>query len=239
MILVDPLARPVIAHRGASGLFPENTLLAFREAIALGADAIELDVRVTGDGIPVVLHDSTVDRTTDGVGVVSALPFDAIKELNAGGGETISTLETVLEATEGTPLVVEIKDRHGGPVVAETIRAGGADRRVLVGSFESEPLVGVRAAGMSTTASRREARRFWIGSRLGWWGTGGRYDAFSLPEYRGRLRVVDRRLVRVATRIGRPVHVWTVDDLETAQRLRSFGVAGIITNFPDRILALG
>ncbi len=239
MILVDPLARPVIAHRGASGLFPENTLLAFQKAIELGADAIELDVRVAADGIPVVIHDSTVDRTTDGVGVVGAMHCDAIKELNAGGGETISKLETVLEATEGTPLFVEIKDRQGGPVVAETIRAGGADRRVLVGSFESEPLIGVRAAGMSTTASSGEARWFWIGSRLGWSGTGGRYDAFSLPEYRGRLRVVDDRLVRVAARIGRPVHVWTVDDLETARRLRSYGVAGILTNFPDRMRALG
>ncbi|MEE8490388.1 MAG: glycerophosphodiester phosphodiesterase family protein [Acidimicrobiia bacterium] len=239
MILVDPLARPVIAHRGASGLFPENTLLAFRKAIEVGADALEFDVRVTGDGIPVVIHDATVDRTTDGVGAVSQLTLAAISEFNAGEGENVSALEVVLEATEGTPLIVEIKDRQSGRRVAETIRAGRADRRVLVGSFESEPLVGVRAAGMSTTASRREARRFWIGSRLGWWGTGGRYDAFSLPEYRGRLRVVDRRLVRVATRIGRPVHVWTVDDREAAQRLRSFGVAGIITNFPDRMRELG
>ncbi len=237
MILVDPLARPVIAHRGASGLFPENTLLAFQKAIELGADALEFDVRVTEDGIPVVIHDSTVDRTTDGVGAVSELTLAAISEFNAGEGEKVSTLEVVLEATEETPLIVEIKDRQSGRLVVETIRADRADRRVLVGSFESEPLVGVRAAGMSTTASRREARRFWIGSRLGWWGTGGRYDAFSLPEYRGRLRVVDRRLVRVATRIGRPVHVWTVDDPETAQRLRSFGVAGIITNFPDRMRA--
>ncbi len=239
MILVDPLAHPVIAHRGASGLFPENTLLAFRKAIEGGADAIEFDVRVTKDGIPVVIHDSTVDRTTDGVGAVSALHSDAIKELNAGGGETVSTLETVLEATAGTPLVVEIKDRPVGPAIADTIRASGAERRVLIGSFEREPLAGVRAAGLSTTASSGEARWFWIGSRLGWSGTGGRYDAFSLPEYRGRLRVVDDRLVRVAARIGRPVHVWTVDDLETARRLRSFGVARILTNFPDRMRALG
>ncbi len=239
MILVDPLARPVIAHRGASGFFPENTLLAFRKAIEVGADALEFDVRVTEDGIPVVIHDSTVDRTTDGVGVVSEMTLAAMTEFDAGDGESVSTLETVLEATEGTPLVVEIKDRPAGPVIADTIRASGAERRVLVGSFESEPLIGVRAARMSTTASRREVRRFWIGSRLGWSGTGGRYDAFSVPEYRGRLRVVDNRFVRVATRIGRPVHVWTVDDLETARRLRSFGVAGIITNFPDRMRALG
>ena len=163
------------------------------------------------------------------------------KVLFGGNGHKLdcSCHKHVLDATEGTPLLVEIKDRLAGPLVVETIQARGAERRVLVGSFESEPLVGVRAAGMSTTPSSGEARRFWIGSRFGWVGTGGRYDAFSLPERRGRLRVVDRRLVRVAARVGRPVHVWTVNDLETAHRLRSLGVAGIITNFPDRMRALG
>ena len=89
MILVDPLARPVIAHRGASGFFPENTLLAFRKAIEVGADALEFDVRVTEDGIPVVIHDSTVDRTTDGVGVVSEMTLAAMTEFDAGDGEKI------------------------------------------------------------------------------------------------------------------------------------------------------
>ena len=194
---------------------------------------------MTEDGIPVVIHDSTVDRTTDGVGAVSELTLAAISEFNAGDGENVATLEVVLEATEGTPLIVEIKDRQAGPIVAETIRAGGADRRVLVGSFESEPLVSARARGLSTTASRRETRRFWIRSRLKRSGTGGRYDAFSVPEYSGRLRVVDRRFLRLATRADRPVHVWTVDDIDRARRLRSLGVAGILTNFPDRMRALG
>ncbi len=235
MILIDPLAHPVIAHRGASGQFPENTLLAFRKALEQRADAIELDVRLTKDGIPVVIHDPTVERTTDGTGMVGDMTLVAIRELNAGCGESIPTLAGVFEAIQGTPIMVEIKETRAGQAVVDAIRAAGAGDRVLVGSFESAPLGAVRAAGLRTMASRPETGRFWLATRLGWAPPGGRYQAFSLPEYRGRIRVVDGRFVRLARQKGRPVHVWTVDDVETARRLRSLGVAGILTNYPDRL----
>ena len=239
MILIDPLAHPVIAHRGASGRFPENTLLAFRKALEQRANAIELDVRLTKDGIPVVIHDPTVDRTTDGTGMLGDMTLVAIRELNAGCGESIPTLAAVFEATQGTPLMVEIKETKAGQAVVDAIRAAAAGDRVIVGSFESAPLGAVRAAGIRTLASRREARRFWLATRLGWAPPGDRYEAFSLPEYRGRIRVVDSRFVRLAKQKGRPVHVWTVDDVETARRLRSLGVAGILTNYPERMGGLG
>lgn len=239
MILVDPLAHPVIAHRGASGQSPENTLLAFRKALEQRADALELDVRLTKDGIPVVIHDPTVERTTDGTGMVGDMTLAAISELNAGCGESIPTLAEVLEEIQGTPIMVEIKETWAGQAVVAAIRAAGAGDRVLVGSFESAPLRAVRAAGLRTMASRPETGRFWLATRLGWAPPGDRYQAFSLPEYRGRIRVVDSRFVRLARQKGRPVHVWTVDDVETARRLRSLGVAGILTNYPDRMGALG
>ena len=239
MILIDPLAHPVIAHRGASGRFPENTLLAFQKALEQGADAIELDVRLTRDGIPAVIHDPTVDRTTDGTGMVGDLTLAAIRELNAGCGESIPTLAEVFEAIQGTPFMVEIKETRAAQAVVDAIRAAGAGDRVLVASFESAPLGAVRAAGLRTMASRGETRRFWLATRLGWAPPGGRYEAFSLPEYRGRIRVVDSRFVRLAKQKGRPVHVWTVDDVETARRLMSVGVAGIVTNYPDRMGPLG
>jgi glycerophosphoryl diester phosphodiesterase len=238
MILIDPLAHPVIAHRGASGQFPENTLLAFRHALEHGADAIELDVRLTADGTPVVIHDATVDRTTGGSGAVEAMPLEAVLDLDAGFGETVPTLEAALEATEGVPLIVEIKVPTAGHAVVDALEAAGAQDRVLVGSFVSAPLQPVREAGIRTTPSRREVARFWVASRLGWPRLGG-YEAFSVPEYQGRLRVVDRRFLRHAARTGRPVHVWTVDEVETARRLRSLGVAGVITNFPERMRRLG
>ncbi len=239
MILVDPLAHPIIAHRGASGRFPENTLLALHQALDQRADAVEFDVRLTRDGALVVMHDATVDRTTDGTGAVAEMPLEAVLELDAGEGESVPTLEQALEATEGVPVIVEIKDPAAGQSVADALLGAGAEKRVLVGSFDSAPLGPVRKAGIRTTPSRREAARFWLASRVGWPGLGGGYQALSVPEYQGRLRVVDRRFLRHAARGGRPVHVWTVDDVGTARRLRSMGVAGILTNFPERMRGLG
>ncbi len=239
MILLDPAARPVIAHRGASGRFPENTLLAFREAVAQGADAVELDVRLSHDGVPVVMHDATVDRTTDGEGGVGERDLDALLRLDAGCGESIPTLEAVLEAFPETPLLVEVKERAATPSVVRIVRAGGAGARVVLGSFDSRALSTARAAGLVTVATRPETAAFWVASRVGWKGIGKEYAAFSVPEYQGRMRVVDRRFVRLAARTGKPVHVWTVDDPGTAKRLRFFVVAGIVTNFPDRMVRLG
>ncbi len=137
MILLDPLARPVIGHRGASGSFPENTLLAFREAIREGADAVELDVRLSADGVPVVLHDATLDRTTDGRGPVAGMPLAALQELDAGSGERIPALVDVLEELSGTPIIIEIKERRAGASVA----------RVIEAPIFRGPLKGLRVAG--------------------------------------------------------------------------------------------
>ncbi len=112
MILLDPDARPVIAHRGASGQYPENTLLAFTKALEMGADAIELDVRLTTDGVPIVLHDPTLDRTTDGKGAVAGLTLAEVRRAVAGAGERVPALAEVLECFPVTPLIVEIKEER-------------------------------------------------------------------------------------------------------------------------------
>lgn len=239
MILLDPLARPVIAHRGASGQFPENTLLAFREAVAQGADAVELDVRLTLDGVPVVMHDATLERTTDGVGGVGECTLEALRGVDAGRGEPVPTLEAVLEAFPATPVLVEVKEGPATPAVVRVVQAAGAGPRVLLGSFVARAIRTARAAGLATVATRPETAAFWVASRVGWPFIGGGYSAFSVPEYQGRLRVVDRPFLGLAERTGKPVHVWTVDDPGTAIRLRSFGVAGIVTNFPGRMVGLG
>ena len=235
MILLDPLAHPVIAHRGASGRYPENTLLAFRKARETGADAIEFDVRTSADGVPVVIHDETVDRTTDGTGPVAALPLSALREFNAGMGERIPTLEEVLDDTGTTPMIIEVKERLAAKAVVEMLQARGGESRSLVGSFDARDLVGFRRAGVPTTAGRREVAWFWLASRIGAGAVRSQYEAFSVPpRYRG-VRLVDARFVRLARRIGKPVHVWTVDDIPTATQLRVLGVAGIITNLPEQM----
>jgi glycerophosphoryl diester phosphodiesterase len=237
VILLDPLARPVIAHRGASGSFPENTLLAFREALAAGADAFELDVHVTADGVPVVIHDDTVDRTTDGTGAVAQLPHHALGDLDAGRGERIPTLQQVLETFDGTPLIVEMKTVQAANAVVRVLRDAGAGDRVLVGSFLYRAVARARRARLATSASRPETSVFWAASRMRL-SVPMPIRAFTVPQRSGRLRVVDERFVRAAQRRGLCVHVWTVDDRAQADVLWTLGVAGIITNFPDRLVRL-
>lgn len=235
MILLDPLAHPVIAHRGASGIYPENTLRAFREAVAAGVDALEFDVRVTRDRVPVVLHDARVDRTTNGTGLLAGLTLAAVRELNAGDGEPIPTLTEVLDTFPTLPLLIEIKEPAATPPVVREIRLRGRETDVLLGAFETASLRPGRRAGLATVASRSET----VLARLACVVPGiprlGRYAAFSVPVRSGRIRVVTRAFVRRASRDHRPVHVWTVNDVEAARTLWTMGVSGVITNYPDRI----
>jgi glycerophosphoryl diester phosphodiesterase len=237
VILLDPIARPVIGHRGASGKFPENTVLAFREALARGADALELDVRVSRDGAAMVIHDATLDRTTDGSGPVVELALEELRTLDAGRGEGIPTLDQVLEEFPRTPLILEIKEVRVAQHAVACLLHHGATERVLVGSFQSQALAPFDGPRFHRSASRRETALAWAASRVGV-GVPGGYEAFTVPEQHGSLTIVDARFATAARRRARPVHVWTVDDPLQARRLRSAGVCGIITNFPDRMCTL-
>src|SRR5919204_389354 len=139
--LLDATARPVVAHRGASAGAPENTADAFELAIRHGADALELDVRLSADGVPVVIHDATLDRTTDGQGPVSGRTAAELQRLDAGarftrdGGRTfpfrgqgsrIPTLADVLRAFPEVPLLVEIKEVGAQRAVREVLLAHSA-----------------------------------------------------------------------------------------------------------------
>lgn len=238
MILLDPEARPVIAHRGASGQYPENTLLAFRKSLEQGADAIELDVRVTSDGVPIVLHDPTLDRTTNGTGAAAQLGLTAVRRVDAGAGERIPTLADVLQGFPGTPLLVEIKEARAARPVLAVLRAHRAERRVLLGAFGWAALRPFFGTEFARSPVRVEVALFWAGSRVGLRLGSGSYRAFSVPERSGRLRVTDHRFLASARRAGLPVHVWTVDDPSQAARLRGLGVCGIITNYPERMRRL-
>ena len=235
MLLFDPLARPVIAHRGASGDFPENTLLAFRQALLAGADALEFDVRTTRDGVPVVIHDAMVNRTTDGAGLVVDMELGQLRGLDVGAGEPIPTLAEVLDSFVGVPMIMEVKVEAAAEPALTEISRRQLQSHLLVGSFEHKALRPFQRARWPTTASRRQTALFWAGSRVGARIRAGPYVAFSVPEYSGHVHVVDPRFTAMAARAGLPVHVWTVDDTGTAARLRRTGVAGIVTNFPERM----
>lgn len=238
MILLDPEAKPLVGHRGAPGECPENTIRSFQRALEQGVDALEFDIRVTADGVPVVVHDATVDRTTDGSGPIRSHTLEHLRELDAGGGERIPTLDEVLERYPRLPCIVEIKEREASEPALEVILRHGATPRVLVGSFIHAALRPFATAGSHRSASRRETAASWGASRLGLSLRGSAFNAFAVPERHRSLTVVDRAFVRAAHRAGRPVHVWTVDDPVDANRLRALGVSGIITNFPLRMRAL-
>jgi len=245
----------VFAHRGGSGLAPENTLCAFDMGLALGADGLELDVRLSADGIPVVLHDVRVDRTSNLIGPVSAFTARDLAEADAGfhfeaegrqcfrgQGIGIPTLDAVLSRYAGVPLIIELKEDSEALVmsVIAAVRAAGAVDRVCLGSFSWRALRRVRALApeLATSAARAEVRWALYRSRWRFPVRHVPYAGYQVPEVSRGSRVVSARFVSDAHEAGLPVQVWTVDRPADAQRLIEWGVDGLITDRPDVIVPL-
>lgn len=239
-----------IAHRGGSKLRPENTMLAFAHAVAIGVDAIECDVHLSRDGEPVVIHDDTLDRTTDGTGPVASRTAADLSRVDAGarfvgdGGHPyrgrggVPRLAEVLAAWPALPVIVEIKGDRADTAerALAVIREARAESRVIVGGFSHRVLAHVRAqpAPVLTSASRVEVQ---AALRRSWMWLGPRpsgCDLFQVPvRLKGR-SVLSRRLVRLARRASVPVHAWIVDEAEEMRRLLAWGVTGLISDRPDR-----
>jgi glycerophosphoryl diester phosphodiesterase len=248
--VIDPARRLVFAHRGGAALRPENTLAAFDHGLALGADGLECDVRLSRDGRVVVIHDATVDRTTEATGPVAAFTSDELARLDAGYrfgdrgaypfrglGLGVPAFRDVLRRYTGVPLIVELKGNDpelARAAVAEA-RAEGALGRICFGSFEDATIRAARAAGADvvTSASRSEIRWAMYGAWLGLPPWRPHFQALQVPERFGLRRVATRRFVRAARRAGLPVQIWTVDDPAAMERLLSWGVHALITDRPD------
>jgi glycerophosphoryl diester phosphodiesterase len=245
------------AHRGGSLLWPENTMLSFQGAVGLGCRYLETDVHLTKDGVLVTIHDATVDRTTDGTGLVRALPVAELKRLDAGyrfstdggrthrfrgQGATIPTLAEVVEAFPQVSLNIDLK-RHDAAMVeamAAFIEERGLHDRMLIASFADGIIKAFRrrtAGRVATAAAGWETRLFWLASRLGLSGLiRPAYDALQVPPRTGRLTVTDRRLLAAAQRRGAQVHVWTVDEAAEMRHMLALGVEGIMSDRPDLLL---
>lgn len=239
----------LIGHRGAAGLVPENTLESFRDAVDRWAvDMIELDVRASADGHCVVIHDATVDRTTDGTGAVASSTLAELKALDAGyrftgeeGGHPfrgrglrIPTIDEVLEESPDTPLTVEVKIGTAQAPLFEALKRHDAGDRVVVAGMAHRDRTLFGGYGGVRSGSNRDVRWFYLLHRV----FAGRLwrrscEVFQVPERRGRLRIVTRRFVQDAAHHGLPVHVWTVNDPEAMERLLDLGVDAIITDRPD------
>lgn len=224
----------IIAHRGASADAPENTMAAFGLAMEQGAHGIEFDVRLSVDGNVVIMHDATVDRTTNGTGRVSKMSAAALRELDAGGGQPPPTLDDVFEALGPSMLYnVELKEfglwgKGLEEAVADRIDAYHLHNQVLVSSFN--PL-----------AVRRVRRYLSVTTLTGLvWMKGPRTLSHLLASAQAdhpHYPLVDEAYMAWARERGLRVHTWTVDEVREARRLVALGVHALITNRPGEIIA--
>jgi glycerophosphoryl diester phosphodiesterase len=239
-------ARPIVGHRGASARAPENTLASFELALADGAEALELDVRLSADGVPIVLHDPTLDRTTDASGPVATLPLERIQGADAGArftadgvtfpyrrrGIVVPTLEEVLATFPEVPLLIEIKTREASEAVKRAVAARGAIGRCLLMSFDDAALTPFREEPWLVGATSSETSRLLAAAALGRAPERVGYRALSIPPRHRGIPLPVAMLARAARRLGCPVHVWTVDSVAFARRLWARGAAGVFTKAP-------
>jgi glycerophosphoryl diester phosphodiesterase len=209
-------------------------MAAFRRAVEVGADAIELDVRLARDGTPVVIHDVTLDRTTTERGPVASRTVEELAGIRAGSTTGVPSLEQVLREI-ALPILLEAKEPEAQEAIAGVLLKLNAAERVVVASAHDEALDAFRQPPFLVGASARDILRLWLAPVRGV--PELRCTAYSVPwRHRGVLPVPTRRFVANAHELGASVHVWTVDDPALARRLWARGVNGIITNHPARIL---
>jgi glycerophosphoryl diester phosphodiesterase len=246
-------ARPVVGHRGNSAHAPENTLESFDQAVALGVDALEFDVRLTADGQVVVHHDPTVARTTGGAGVVASLTLDQIRALDAGarftrdGGATypyrargirVPTLDELLERHADTPLLIEIKTPTASEPTRRLLERHGAESRAIVDAFDSACLTPFAGSRIAVGSSRNDVARLMACALSGFPVRAVPYRVVCIPTSYSGLRLPIGRFTRILERLGVPVHIWTVNDPAEAERLWGLGVRGIISDDPGRMLQM-
>ena len=235
--LEHPDQPAIIAHRGGAAMGPEETVETMRRSLDAGATVLELDVHLTSDGIPVLLHDDTVDRTTSGTGSVVELTFSKIQSFDAGEGSTIPHLVDPLRAFPETPFILELKGSHPAlvPTVVDVLRDEDALTRVILASFHTDRLEAVRAIdeAPATGLSTGEVVQ-WL-----WYAD---HDAYRPPAVFAQIppRVPGLELVtpdRIdrARQLGLSLQVWTINDPSEARHLSKMGVSGILTDAPDRI----
>jgi glycerophosphoryl diester phosphodiesterase len=227
-----------IAHRGASGHYPENTLAAFAAVIEIGVAMCELDVHLTRDSIAVVIHDPTVDRTTDAKGGIAAKTFAELQRADAGirfgrqfAGLRIPRLEEVFRLTAGRcGLNIELKGVDTEATVCQLIRTHDAVATALVSSFDWATLARVREIDsrirLGLLAKDHPQRLLDAASAM---------QAYSINP---NVEIVSAGLCATAHARGLKLYAWTCDDPRRMRRLIADGVDGIMTNYPDRLRAV-
>ena len=229
--------RPLVfAHRGGSALAPENTIAAFDNGLALGADGLELDVHLSRDGVVVVHHDRLLDRTTALRGPIAERTAEELRRAD------VPTLAEVLARYRDPRIIIEMKVNRAALAAAtiDVVRRADAVDRVCLGSFGLRVLRAARALepAVATSGAREEVRWALYRSWCRWPVSRAAYAGYQVPEFAGRTRVVSRRFVDDAHEAGLGVQVWTVDTEAAARRLLGWGVDALITDRPDVIVPI-
>lgn len=251
----------VIGHRGTAGTRPENTMVSFAQALEDGADIIECDLHLTKDGEIVLIHDPTLERTTDGTGPVGSYTLAELKEFDAGyrftpdggktfpfrgQGHTIPTLREALEAFPDTRFCLELKDK-GNELVEKAIDMIVSHQRpdkTLLATFNFASQrhiyryldrIGVE---IPVTASQPEAIAAVIGAKTGFLPPPGKVDIFALPPERKGIKLLTPAFNDYIHRHGRLVSAWTIDDPGEIRMFLDQGVDAIVTNYPARAVSV-
>lgn len=234
----------ILAHRGLALDAPENTLLAFAKALAIGVDSIETDVHESSDGIAMISHDLSLSRTAGREVEVNQLTAAELRRVDLGYGQSFASLADALDAFPHARFNIDVKSPGVVQPTINAVRSARAVHRVLVTSFSDarrratvDGLSGVATsaplgamAGILAASTLRMARR--AQSIL------SEFDAVQIPERWKGIRVVTPRLIALAHAAGVEVHVWTINDAESMERLFDLGVDGIVTDRSDIALEL-
>lgn len=251
----------VIAHQGGDGVWPGDTLYAFEKAVEIGADVLEMDAHITKDGHIVLMHDETVDDTTDGTGHIEDMTLDELKQLDAAydwsndGGQTfpyrgqgiqVPALDELFQQFPQMRYVIEIKLTKN-PIdkpLCDLIRQYDMQNKVLIASFHDTAMQNFRTTcpEVATSASRGEVTRFVILGKLflsglvapGYQSIQPPFD----PEESYNIPIMTRRFIRESHAKNVKVEPWTVDDPELMRQYIEWGVDGIITDRPDLMVEI-
>ncbi len=256
----------ILGHRGAAGNAPENTLAAFERCLAVGADAIESDVQVTADGVPVLLHDAHLDRVSDHSGAVSSLTLADLDEIDAGyhfgiedrgpaeppndaafrgQGHRVPSVEAAFRAFPDARFNLEIKtSEHAAieKVVGLVAALDRADRSLLVAGDDAimrllREEISRQGVPVATSASLSEIVAV-VKSAVEGTPPPPEIEALQIPAHFGGGELVTPGLIEHAHRHDVKIHVWTVNEVEEMERLLDLGVDGLVTDFPERTALL-
>ncbi len=221
----------VIGHRGAAGLEPENTLRSIKAAIEIGVDEVEIDVRVSKDGYLVVIHDETVDRTTNGHGFVRDLTLKEIKNLDAGQGEQVPTLKEVLDLTRNKVVLdIELKVSEALNKTLCLIEEMKIQDHVVLISFKHDLLLKAR----SSNPNIRTGAIFFESPKLSSLDVIKKYADGIYVHYRN----INKDLIDEAHSKNLRIGVWTVNSISDMKRMIRLGVDAVTTDRPDLLIRL-